>query len=222
MKHTSIAILVAAYFFAASSLVAQEKHHNKSNEHMNRTSFENLVNHFDNPEREKWQKPDLVIEKLGDISDKTIGDIGAGTGYFSFRLAKKAKKVIAIDVDKRFVDYVRAKKEKEKIENIEARLVEYDNPKLSDNELDVIIIVDTYHHIDNRIEYFKKCLKGMSGKGVLMIVDFKKDKEINFGPPFDHKISHKQVEEEIKKAGFKNISVDKSLLAYQYIIVAER
>jgi 2-polyprenyl-3-methyl-5-hydroxy-6-metoxy-1,4-benzoquinol methylase len=217
--------LITLWFFLFAfigSLSAQEETHNKSNEHMNRARFDDLVNHFDNPEREKWQKPDLVIEKLGNLSNKTIGDIGAGTGYFSFRLAKKAKKVIAIDVDERFVDYVKAKKEKEKVENVEARLVEYDNPKLSDNELDAIIIVNTYHHINNRIDYFKKCLKGLSDNGTLMIVDFKKDKDINFGPPHDHKISHEQVEEEIEKAGFKNISVDKTSLTYQYIIVAEK
>ncbi len=222
MKYTLKIILVAAYFFVTNTSIAQEASRNKSNVYMNGMGFDVLVKRFDNPERGKWQKPDLVIEKLGDVSNKTIGDIGAGTGYFSFRLAKKAKKVIAIDVDQRFVDYVKAKKEREKVENVEARLVEYGDPKLSDNELDAIIIVDTYHHIDNRIDYFKKCLKGLSDNGILMIVDFKKDKEINFGPPYDHKISYKQVEEEIKKAGFKNISVDKTSLTYQYIIIAEK
>ncbi|NJO92951.1 MAG: hypothetical protein HC831_31295 [Chloroflexia bacterium] len=90
LKH--LTALWFLFFAISSTLIAQDEKHNKSNEHMNKTGFDNLVNHFDNPEREKWQKPDLVIDKLGDLSNKTIGDIGAGTGYFSFRLAKKQKR----------------------------------------------------------------------------------------------------------------------------------
>ncbi len=189
---------------------------------MNQQGFENLVHHFDNPERENWQKPGLVIGMLGDISNKTIGDIGSGTGYFTFRLAKKAKKVVAIDVDQRFIDFIKDKKKKNNIKNIAARLVDYDNPKLKNNELDAIITVNTYHHIDNRVAYFKKCIKGLANDGILMVVDFKKDEKINFGPPFDHKIPGEKVKEELEKAGFKNISVDRTVLDYQYIIIARK
>ncbi len=199
---------------------AQEKDHNKSNKYMNKSKFDDLVERFDNPEREKWQKPGLVIEKLGDISDKTIGDIGSGTGYFSFRLAKKAKKVIALDVDERFLNFIKEKKKKDNISNVYTRLVEYDDPKLADNELDAIITVNTYHHINNRVEYFKKCKKGLSKNGILLIVDFKKE-EMNFGPPLSHKLSKKAVIDELEKAGYKDISVDTKTLEHQYVIIAK-
>lgn len=221
MKHLLITVLSIASIFVACTSSGQEKEHNKANQHMHNTSFDNLVHHFDNPERDKWQKPDLVIAKLGDISNKIIGDIGSGTGYFSFRLAKKAKKVIAIDVDKRFQEFIAEKKKKEKVTNLETRLVAYDDPHLKDGELDIIITVNTYHHINDRVAYLKKCLKGMKKEGVFFIVDFKKE-ELDVGPPLDHKIAEKKAVEELKKAGFKNITVDRTSLAYQYMIKAEK
>jgi len=221
MKTKLIVILVLGLLIVNCKLNAQEKEHNKSNAHMNKSKFDNLAERFENPEREKWQKPDLVIEKLGDISDKIIGDIGSGTGYFSFRLAEKAKKVIAIDVDERFLDFIKEKKKKNNISNVIPRLVEYDDPKLADNELDIIITVNTYHHINNRVEYFKKCKKGLTENGILLIVDFKKG-ETNFGPPLSHKISRKKVIEELENAGYKDISVDTETLEHQYMIIAKK
>jgi tRNA uridine 5-carbamoylmethylation protein Kti12 len=68
-----------------------------ANEHVHRHDFEILVQRFEDPKREEWQYPGLIIQKRGDVSGKKVGDIRAGTGYFSFRLAKLAKKVIAIE-----------------------------------------------------------------------------------------------------------------------------
>jgi len=82
-----------------------------SNLFMNKRSFENLVQNFENEEREEWQKPEEVIALLGDIEGKTIMDIGAGTGYFAFRMSAKGAKVIAADVDDRFINYVEEKRD---------------------------------------------------------------------------------------------------------------
>jgi len=82
-----------------------------SNIFMNQRSFEDLVNAFESEDREEWQKPDEVIALLGDIRGKTIMDIGAGTGYYAFRMTAKGAKVIAADVDDRFLNYMAAKKD---------------------------------------------------------------------------------------------------------------
>ena len=202
MKIIQLTFVILSSLLISLNSTAQKKDHNKSNKHMNKSSFENLVRRFDNPEREKWQKPDLVIEKLGDISNKVIGDIGSGTGYFAFRLAKKAKKVVAIDVDKRFLDFIKEKKKKTNIKNIKPRLVAYDDPKLANGELDAIITVNTYHQVDNRSKYFKKCKNLLATDGILMVIDFHKYQKVNFEPPNDHMVSVKQVKEELEKAGF--------------------
>jgi 2-polyprenyl-3-methyl-5-hydroxy-6-metoxy-1,4-benzoquinol methylase len=92
------------------SMHQKHKNHGSANEHMNKTSFEDLIKSFEDPERIKTQKPDEAINLLGDIKGKTIMDIGAGTGYFAFRMQKKGAKVIAADVDERFQNFLSKKK----------------------------------------------------------------------------------------------------------------
>lgn len=93
----------------------------------------NLDDTHSNVGRAIWQKPGLVIEKLGDISDKVIADIGAGTGYFSFKLALKAKKVIAVEIEQGLLDYIDSTKvmlPENKRSRIETRLATPDDPNL--------------------------------------------------------------------------------------------
>ena len=191
-----------------------------ANKHMHRHDFKTLVDRFEDPERDKWQKPNLVIEKLGDISGKTVADIGAGTGYFAFRLAEKAKKVIAIDIDQRFLDYIESKNRSlDKRLPIETRLVPEDDPRILPSEVDLVIIVNTYHHIENRRVYLNKLRENLKSGTRLVIVDFKK-KKLPVGPPMDIKLSSTVVAKELRQAGFEKISVDDLSLVYQYIVIA--
>ena len=186
----------------------EEKHphktdHNKANIHMNKAPFESLIERFEDPSRESWQKPAEVIAMLGDINGKTIMDIGAGTGYFSFRMADQGARVIAADVDERFLEYMETKKQETANELVITRKVPYDNPKLETHEADVVVIIDTYHHIENRVNYFGKVLKGLKPGGKLMVVDFKKEKTPH-GPPMHHRLASDVVISELKEAGFTN------------------
>ncbi|MEO0898291.1 MAG: class I SAM-dependent methyltransferase [Bacteroidota bacterium] len=188
-----------------------------ANEHMNKMSFETLVENFESPEREKWQKPNEVIKLLGEIEGKTIMDIGSGTGYFSFRMADMGAKVISADVDERFLNYIKEKADKEGEENIEIRKTEYGDPLLKENEVDHVIIVNTYHHIHDRVDYFSKVLKGIKKGGSIMVVDFKME-ETPQGPPKAHRMPSSKVLAELKKAGFSNLGVMPDMLENQYII----
>ena len=197
--------------------VSKESH---ANRHMRRTDFQTLVERFENPDRLRWQKPDLVIQKLGDLSSKTIADIGAGTGYFAFPLAELAGKVLAIDIDQRFLDLINKKNEAlEKPLPIETRLVTEHDPLLMPGETDVVLVANTYHHIMERTEYFRAVREKLATNGLLAIVDFKKE-ELPVGPPVDIKLSPGSVVDELDDAGFSNISVDTQSLEYQYIILA--
>ena len=192
-----------------------------ANRFMHRADFDQLVARFEDPSRAEWQKPDAVTASLGPLEGKTVADIGAGTGYFAFPIAKKAAKVIAIDIDQRFLDYIRHKKQMQKIgANIETRLTVPDSPGLKTGEADVVLIVDTLHHIENRIEYLNKLRHDLRKGSVLVIVDFKKEKTPP-GPPVELRLSQEQVEAELKAAGFAVLSGDRGFLPYQYIIKAE-
>ena len=192
-----------------------------ANKFMHHADFHQLVAHFEDPARAQWQKPDEVIASLGSLEGKTVADIGAGSGYFTFPLAKKAAKVIAIDIDQRFLDYIEQRKRTQKVgANIETRITAPDSPGLKPGEADLVLIVDTFHHIENRIDYLKKLKKDLAKGGVLVIVDYKK-KNTPPGPPVELRIAQEQVESELKSAGFTIVSSDRDLLPYQYVIKAQ-
>jgi len=197
-----------------------ENHKKSANDFMHESSTKELIERFESKERDEYQKPELVLEYLGDLSKKTIIDIGAGSGYFTMKLARKANKVIAADVNDKFLEYISKRTQSEKLENIELRKTPYDSPLIKNKEVDMIFLANTYHHIENRQAYFEKAKEGLKPNGELVIVDFFK-KETPVGPPMDHKISLENVTQELKKVGFKDFEIEVDLLPYQYIIVAK-
>ncbi len=184
-----------------------------------------LTEDYTNTNRFIWQKPDMVIDLLGDLENKTVADIGAGTGFFSLRLTPRAEKVIAIDIDPRFINYLDSIKVLELTEDhqhkLEPRLAEPDDPKLSVEEVDIAMIVNTYMFIDNRIKYLNILFDGIKPGGNLLIIDFKK-KRTPVGPPSETRIPLYQVEEELYQAGFRKVQTFDTVLDYQYILFAEK
>ena len=184
-----------------------------------------IADDYLNTNRVIWQKPDLVLEIIGDLSEKTVADIGAGTGFFSLRLAPLSKKVIAIDIDQRFVNYLDSIKMRElgpELQSrLETRLAAPDNPKLNPGEADVIIIVNTYIYLKNRVGYLQTLKNGLSEGGKLLIIDFKK-KRMPVGPPQDIRVPLFQAEEELYQAGYRDIITNDTSLDYQYIITAQK
>lgn len=217
---TILTFLVIANFpITAQEHKDHKKPENASNEQMNKTPVEELVKRFESPERDAYQKPEKVMEYLGNIKEKTIMDIGAGSGYFSVMLADKGAKVIAADVSDEFLNYLKNRIEKNKLKNIELRKVPYDSPNLKEGEVDKVLIVNTYHHIDNRSEYFAKVKKGTKSNGELVVIDFFKA-DVPVGPR-DHKVSIDEVIAELKKAGYTSFEVNVNLLPFQYLIRAK-
>lgn len=192
--------------------------HGSANEYMHQTPVEELIERFESAERDAYQQPQKVMDYLGDISGKKVIDIGAGSGYFSVRMAEKGAYVIAADVDEAFQAFIEERIATNKLSGIETRKIPYDSPGLDDQEVDMALIVNTYHHIENRSAYFTKVRSGLKQNGELVVIDFF-DFETPVGPKH-HRISIDTVIDELKKAGFTNFSVDVNLLPYQYIIKA--
>ena len=196
-------------------------HHGHANEHMNKRTFEELVASFESPERAEWQKPDSVVAFLGELQGKTVMDIGSGTGYFSFRLAGAGATVICADVDERFLNYIvehRAEKGYSE-EQVQTRKIPYDSSNLKAGEVDLVLIVNTYHHIENRVAYFAEVKSGLKPGGKLVVIDFRKE-EMPVGPPIEMKMKAEKIEAELRESGFAEIDVNDSLLPYQYIVTA--
>jgi len=186
--------------------------------------FDILIQEMEDPGRVTWQNPDMVISKMGDFENRVVADIGTGTGYFALRIVKNGGIVIGIDIDQKAIDYVEERKSElspEQTDRLTTRLSLPDDPKLAPNETDWVLIVNTYHYIDNRVDYLKKVIRGMKENGKMMIVDHKIG-DMPVGPNDSYKVPITLAINEIKSAGFKILEVDNSSLQYQYIIVAQR
>jgi hypothetical protein len=104
-------------------------------------------------------------------------------------------------------------------EKFEARLAQTDDPHLTKDEADALLIVNTYAYLQNRVEYFTNLHQLLRPNSKIVVIEFKM-KNIPNGPPDEEKVGISTVEEELSAAGFKNIDVDDQTLDYQYIVTA--
>lgn len=157
---------------------------------------------FDDPARDAWQLPDRVIGALNLKSGQTVADIGAGTGYFTVRLAKSKAlpKVYASDVEPSMVTYLRERAAKEGLDNVSVIQASPEGPHLPE-PVDLILIVNTYHHIGDRETYFRKLAASLKAGGQVAIIDFKPDSPV--GPPKEFRFPPEQFQSEMGKAGYK-------------------
>jgi len=157
---------------------------------------------FDDPARDAWQLPDRVIAALALKPGQIVADIGSGTGYFTVRLAKSAAapKVYGADIEPAMVTYLRERAAKEGLGNIVAVEAAADTPNLPE-PVDLVLIVDTYHHIGSREMYFSKLRSSLKPGGRVAIVDFRPDSPE--GPPKEFRFSPEKFQAEMSKAGYK-------------------
>ena len=209
-------LLLIVFIVASNAGYAQH-----ANEHMNQTPFAELVKQMERPDRDLWQKPDEVMKLLGPLQGKKIVDIGCGTGYFTFRLQDAGATVIAADIDDRFLKYVDSVRKARNISDkrVITRKLEPNDPGLQKKEADIVIVVNTYHHIEDRVEYFKKVKAGMKNLGFLMVIDYFK-KDLPVGPPASMKMAAEEIVRELSQAGFAKFKTDETTLPYQYILFA--
>jgi len=156
---------------------------------------------FDDPAREEWQMPARVIDALQLKSGQVVADVGAGTGYFTVRLAKSpaAPRVYAVDIEASMVEYVKQRAAREGLNNVIAVQAGADRTNLPE-PVDLVLIVDTYHHIPNRVAYFTALRSVMKPGARLAIVDFRKDSPE--GPPEQFRFTPAQISAELASAGF--------------------
>lgn len=168
---------------------------------------------LEDPKRDSWQKPDQVVAALRLKPTDIVADIGAGSGYFTRRIAPLAATVYAVEVDRSMLDVVTQRAPK----NLIPVLASPDDPKLPTRSVDVIFMCDVLHHIDGRPAYYEKLKKALKPGGRVVVVDFYK-KALPVGPPPARKLSVTQVSAEFRASGFR-VSKSLDFLPYQYFLV---
>lgn len=162
--------------------------------------------------RDAWQKPHEVIMALTLSKDEVVADIGAGSGYFTRRLARHAGKVHAVDIDAQLLEKAKGSSG----DNVETVLATPDDPKLAPNSVDTIFICNVLHHIESRPAYYAKLKAALKPGGRIVNIDFYK-RQLPVGPPVSMKLSEQQVEAEFQAAGF-GLDKSHSFLPHQYFL----
>jgi SAM-dependent methyltransferase len=172
---------------------------------------------FDDPQRDAWQKPHQVIEALKLAPSSVVADVGAGTGYFSARLANMLKegRVYAVDVEPAMVKHLAERAKREQLPNMVAVQADAGDAHIPE-KADLVLLVDVYHHVDERTAYFRKLRDSLKPDGRLAIIDFRL--ESPQGPPKHTRIAPEQVKQELTAAGY-TLTAEHAFLPYQYFLV---
>ena len=130
-------------------------------------SYKNVYTEAEWEARDKWQRADDIISKMKIDNQSSVADIGCHEGYMSFKLAKIARSVYAVDVDQWKLDKIN----KHKPSNVTTIKGDYDNPKLPDNSLDAVIILDTYHEMKDHDTILQHVVAALKKGGRLVICE---------------------------------------------------
>jgi len=172
---------------------------------------------FDDPARDAWQKPHEVIQALALAPGAVVADLGAGTGYFSARLARMLAKgrVYAVDIEPDMVKYLGERAKREGLRNLTPVKGTPQDARLP-RKVDLILLVDVYHHIEDRERYFRRLAASLKPGGRVAIIDFRL--EAKNGPPAAARIAPEKVKQEMEGAGFM-LAADHGFLPEQYFLV---
>ncbi len=181
---------------------------------------EKWAKEFDDPSRDAWQKPDEVLDALHLQRTDKVADIGAGTGYFSVRIAKRVPdgNVFAVDIEPDMVRYLGERAHREHVSMLVPVQASADSPNLPE-PVDLVLIVDTYHHMQNRVAYFAKLAQSLRPNARIAIIDFKVDAPE--GPPPQLRNPPEKVTSELEQAGY-SLAATYSFLPRQYFLVFQR
>ena len=174
---------------------------------------------LERPDRAAWQKPDAVVAALGLTGKETIVDLGAGSGYFSFRLARAVPKgkVIALDVEPEMIRHIHHKAMTEGVRNLQVAFAKPDDPGVPAGA-DLVFMCDVLHHIQDRPAWLAKLTAQMHKGARLALIEFKEGK-LPEGPPEAAKLSRAQLQTLATGAGLVLDSEKPDLLPYQTFLL---
>ena len=177
---------------------------------------------LERPTRESQEQPSKIVDALDLKDTDVVADIGAGTGYMSFRIAPKVSdgKVFAVDIQPEMLDIIDFYKKRTKINNVEPVLATVTNPNLPSKSVDLALMVDAYHEFEYPKEVMEGVVKSLKPGGRAVLVEYRGEN------PFIaikrlHKMTQNQVKKEMKAVGL-TWKETKELLPQQHLMIFEK
>ncbi len=208
-----LALALASTARAQASAPPAEMHHRHDDPRA-------YIASLDDPARDAYQKPDEVLKALALRPGETVADVGAGSGYFTLRFARAvgpAGRVYAVDVSPDMIRHLNRRIRDAKIANVATILSEPDDPLLPDASVDRVVVVDTWHHVEDHGKYLERLKRVLKPGGQVVHIDFHK-RDLPVGPPPGMKIAREDLVREMENAGFR-LAAEHSFLPYQYFLV---
>lgn len=172
------------------------------------------------PDRDIWQHPDQVMDELGIAEASVVADIGAGSGWFTIRLARRVGPngtVYAQDVQPEMLAAISRRVNAEGLRNVKPILGKGSEPGLRTGSMHAVLMVDAYHEIVDRVTMLRNLAKSVRPDGRIGVIDFKLEGG-GPGPDMDERVSPEIVVSDAKKAGLRLLS-EETFLPYQYFLI---
>jgi ubiquinone/menaquinone biosynthesis C-methylase UbiE len=178
---------------------------------------------LDRPERENEERPEVVIDAMKLQDGEVVADLGAGSGYFAFRMAPKVGKtgkVLAVDIQDEMIETLRRRAAERGITNVEEVKATETDPRLPAGSVDVVLMVDVYHELAYPFEVMTKVREALKPGGRVVFVEYRKEdpsiriKEV-------HKMSLDQLTEEMNVVGLAHVRTVESLPS-QHIVIFQK
>jgi SAM-dependent methyltransferase len=178
---------------------------------------------LDRPEREEEEHPGAVIDALGLREGEVVADLGAGSGYFTFRIAPRVGKtgrVLAVEIQDEMLETIRRRAATLKITNVEEVKGSETDPKLPASGVDLVLMVDVYHELAYPFEVMTNVREALKPGGWVVFVEYRKEdpkipiKEV-------HKMSVDQLKKEMKAVGLTHVRTVETLPS-QHIVIFEK
>ncbi len=174
---------------------------------------------LERPEREREERTDVLLRALSLQKDDVVADIGAGSGYFTFRMAPLVPKgkVLAVDIQPEMLELLNKKKQKINISNVETVLGDITDPKLPAGTVDLALLVDAYHEFSHPYEMMQNLVHSLKPGGRIALVEYRaEDPEVPIRPR--HKMTETQARKEMEAAGLQFVE-NKKVLPQQHLLI---
>lgn len=177
---------------------------------------------LDAPDRDLWQRPDQIMDAMGIADASVVADIGAGSGWFTIRLARRVGpqgKVYAEDVQREMINALSHRAAREGLTNVEPVLGGEKDPSLPPNAMDAILVVDAYHEVaeTDRVSMLQSLARALKPQGRLGVVDFNLE-GTGPGPSRDERVNPDVVVKDAERTGLRLIRRE-PFLPYQYFLI---
>jgi SAM-dependent methyltransferase len=179
---------------------------------------------LDPPDRDTWQRPDQIMDALGIADASVVADVGAGSGFFTIRLARRVGPngiVYAQDVQQEMLAAITRRVQREGLTNVRPVRGEGSNPNLPRGKLDAILMVGVYHEIDDRVTMLQNLAAALKPQGRLGVIDFKLNGGGGPGPALEERVDPQIVVQDAEQAKLRLLAQE-SFLPYQYLLIFGR